>query len=317
MQWLLAESLKAARMFHKALIRQDDAFGYSFANVQLTGQAACDLIKAKLAAPAPAMIARFGSAEMRAALCYHFKQQNVSLGSKSLAFVRGQAPFFWWDQRVARGLTRNAGFFPPDEAQYDRFGQRFIEDMQEVDVLGSWLTAERVFSGQLQHATFVNLEDLPPWPHQNPWSEVLTGKTVLVIHPFVKSIQAQYRQREKLFDDPRVLPVFELKTIQAVQSIAYNDCGFATWFDALDHMCAQMSATEFDVAIIGCGAYGFSLAAHAKRLGRQAVHLGGATQLLFGIKGQRWGDMGNEHWVRPLPEEHPSGFNQIEGGCYW
>jgi len=82
-------------------------------------------------------------------------------------------------------------------------------------------------------------------------------------------------------------------------------------------MCDQMTQMEFDVAIIGCGAYGFPLAACAKRLGKQAIHLGGATQLLFGIKGKRWGDIGNEHWVHPLPEEHPQGFEKVEGGCYW
>jgi hypothetical protein len=190
--------------------------------------------------------------------------------------------------------------------------------MQYVDVLGSWLTAERVFKEQLSSATKVHLEELPPHRHADPWSEALAGKTVLVIHPFTKSIQAQYKKRTLLFEDPRVLPEFELKTITAVQSLAYNTSnGFATWFDALDHMCGQMTQTEFDVAIIGCGAYGFSLAAFAKRLGKKAVHLGGATQLLFGITGKRWGDIGNEHWVRPLPEERPQGFEKVEGGCYW
>ena len=45
---------------------------------------------------------------------------------------------------------------------------------------------------------------------------------------------------------------------------------------------------DFDVAIIGCGAYGFPLAAKLKQAGKQAIHLAGATQLLFGIKGKRW-----------------------------
>ena len=37
---------------------------------------------------------------------------------------------------------------------------------------------------------------------------------------------------------------------------------------------------DFEVALIGCGAYGLPLAAHVKRLGKKAVHLGGATQNL-------------------------------------
>lgn len=38
---------------------------------------------------------------------------------------------------------------------------------------------------------------------------------------------------------------------------------------------------DFDVAIIGCEAYGFPLAARLKRAGKIVVHMGGATQILF------------------------------------
>jgi hypothetical protein len=66
------------------------------------------------------------------------------------------------------------------------------------------------------------------------------------------------------------------------------------------------------------------LAAHVKRLGKKAVHLGGSTQILFGIKGKRWEENNkfissimNQHWVRPLESETPSNINKIEDGCYW
>jgi hypothetical protein len=85
----------------------------------------------------------------------------------------------------------------------------------------------------------------------------------------------------------------------------------------------QMDEVAFDVAILGCGAYGLALGAHAKRLGKKAVVLGGAVQILFGIKGQRWDEhefisrLYNEHWVRPLPSERPPNYQAVEGGCYW
>jgi hypothetical protein len=316
---LTAETLHLLRSLHKKLWKKENPNGVTFDHVQVTGQAASDLIKEKLLSGKPAMIARFGSGELTAALVHHFAHLPESSARKAWRYICQDYPEFWWDRTLSRGLTRNAGFFPANEALYDRFAELLIDDMQYVDVLGSWLVAERVFSHQLSSATKVCLEDLPPDRHANPWSEALAGKTVLVIHPFTKSIQAQYKKRSLLFDDPRVLPEFELKTITAVQSIAYNtsSSAYSTWFDALDHMCDQMTQTEFDVAIIGCGAYGFSLAAFAKRLGKQAIHLGGATQLLFGINGKRWGEMGNEHWIHPLPEEHPQGFEKVEGGCYW
>src|SRR5690606_28576019 len=109
---------------------------------------------------------------------------------------------------------------------------------------------------------------------------------------FNKTIEEQYfKKRTLLFKDQRVLPEFKsLETIQAVQTIAGNNSEFNNWFEALDWMKKEIEKKDFDIAIIGCGAYGFPLAAHVKRLGKKAIHLGGATQLLFGIKGKRWTD---------------------------
>jgi hypothetical protein len=151
----------------------------------------------------------------------------------------------------------------------------------------------------------------------------LQGKKVLVIHPFEKSIQQQFFKRKLLFTDPHILPDFELLTIKAVQTLAEEKSKFRNWFEALEHMKNQMDVVDYDVAIIGCGAYGLSLGAHAKRMGKQAIHMGGATQILFGIKGARWDNhpiiskLYNEHWVRPLDDETPGKKNAVEDGCYW
>jgi hypothetical protein len=56
---------------------------------------------------------------------------------------------------------------------------------------------------------------------------------VLVIHPFADSIEAQYRRRELLFDNPGVLPDFHLKTVRAVQSLAGNKAPFNDGFEAI------------------------------------------------------------------------------------
>ena len=120
-----------------------------------------------------------------------------------------------------------------------------------------------------------------------------------------------------------VLPAFELITIKAVQSIAGNNCGFKNWFEALDSMKEKIFATDFDIAIIGCGAYGMPLAGYVKSLGKQAIHLGGATQILFGIKGKRWDtiprvqSLFNEYWINPSLDERPAGAEKVEGGTYW
>jgi hypothetical protein len=108
-----------------------------------------------------------------------------------------------------------------------------------------------------------------------------------------------------------------------VQTIAGNHVQYKDWFEALEFMKNAMDAVDYDVAIIGCGAYGFPLAAHAKRQGKLAVHLGGATQILFGIKGRRWdadpqiSRLYNDWWVRPALEDRVAGAERVENACYW
>lgn len=72
-----------------------------------------------------------------------------------------------------------------------------------------------------------------------------------------------------------------------------------------------MDACDYEVAIIGAGAYGLPLAAHARDTGHVAIQMSGATQLLFGIKGRRWdthpqiSKLYNPAWVRPAPPNSP------------
>lgn len=108
-----------------------------------------------------------------------------------------------------------------------------------------------------------------------------------------------------------------------VQSIAGESTSFDNWFDALDYMTEEALRRDFDIAIIGCGAYGFPLAARLKAAGKQAIHLGGAVQIMFGIIGSRWYSvpavrkMFNEYWVHPSADEIPKNAEKVEGGCYW
>jgi hypothetical protein len=84
-------------------------------------------------------------------------------------------------------------------------------------------------------------------------------------------------------------------------------------------MQATMSTIDFDVAIIGAGAWSIPLAVHAKKLGRIGLHLGGTINLLFGIRGGRFENRGlyNDHWIRPLPSECPANHKLLENGAYW
>lgn len=201
------------------------------------------------------------------------------------------------------------------------------DDMKQIDILSSYLYYEKYVERYL-NCQRVDLDGFyAPFMWENPWSKQLKDKKVLVVHPFVDSIRHQYENnRERLFANPDVLPEFkELLTIKAVQTIAdQKDERFKTWFDALDYMKAEISKVDFDIALIGCGAYGMCLAAHVKRMGKQAIHLAGWTQMLFGVYGNRWlNDQSqfskyiNDYWIRPLDSEKPKGLEKVENGCYW
>ena len=278
---------------------------------------ASELIKKELLINKPSMIARFGSNEIRAVLypklTLFFKgiiKKMMNYNPKSKEFVN---------------MKICAGFFPSNSQTIKQFSDLMHQDMKELDILGSWRFEEKFLVSNFRKANIVPLQSLEPYLQLNPWSELLKNKKVLVIHPFNNTIRSQYQNKRKLlFKDPRVLPLFKsLQTIKAVQTLAGNKVQFKDWFEALAFMKKQIDSKDFDIAIIGAGAYGFPLAAHIKRIGKKAVHLGGATQMLFGIKGKRWVDnpkfkhIINEHFVYPSDDEKINNATKVEDGCYW
>lgn len=224
-----------------------------------------------------------------------------------------------------------SGFFPSKKELGDKFKNLMLDLIPEANVMGIWMLPFEEYYlnsyGNKQLKT-TYLLDLEPWSSpEKPWSAALKGKKVLVIHPFKETIERQYKRREEIFPGTDILPKFELITLKAVQTVAgEEDNRFSTWFDALEWMYQEAIKIDFDVAIIGCGAYGFPLAAKLKQAGKQAIHLAGATQLLFGIKGKRWEEntafayvqkFFNDAWVYPSDEDKPKAANKVEGGCYW
>lgn len=231
-----------------------------------------------------------------------------------------------FSDRIRREISTLSGFFPTDDSNLRKFCETYIEAISKADIMSLWgVGAEsKVVHRVCKSARFTELHALEPYYFSDPWSAALEGKKILVVHPFKDSIQKQYAKRQMLFPGTSVLPeLASLTCIQAVQSIAGEKTEYATWFDALEFMQNQIIECDFDVAIIGAGAYGLPLAAYCKKIGKQAIQMSGATQLLFGIKGKRWDEhsliskMYNEHWTRPNDKETPTQKDKVEGGSYW
>jgi len=272
----------------------------------------------------PIMVARFGATELMCLVNFI----GVKRGKPNLLkYVFGVGLDWWWRKDSLDQIEKWSGFFPSTISNLERFCNLQLNDTIDLDLFASWLENEIYLEVCLSHTYKFKAIYLDPFWSKNPWTMALEGKKVLVVHPFARTIESQYKKRELLFND-NLLPSFQLQTIQAVQSIAGNQTQFVDWFEALEFMKSEIDKRDYDICLIGCGAYGFPLAAHVKRSGKKAIHMGGSLQLLFGIKGKRWenpsynsiynyAQLINEHWVYPSDEEKPENATLVEGACYW
>jgi hypothetical protein len=222
-------------------------------------------------------------------------------------------------------LFINSGVFPQNAEMYDQFCLAYRDAVKQCDMLVAWDVAgeAQILSLYCPDTTLVRFRSLEPFFSPHPWTSALKGKRVLVVSPFVDSIRKQYARRETLWNNPEILPAFELLTLKAPLSAGLVAPQDADWFAALERMKKEMSALDYDVALIGAGAFSIPLAVFAKEHGKVGIHLGGSLQILFGISGERWKKDDaykgfiKQNWIGPSKEETPQDVKKIEEGCYW
>lgn len=250
------------------------------------------ILSKKITSKEPFMLARYGSTEFR-----NLFNDNLE------------------------NLCMYSGFFPNDKKLLKKFREVYFESSKQIDYLCVWNYLNHFFKKIKWIRNFLNIKIFfkDVLGHRQEWIKSLKGKKVLVVHPFKKTIKYQYKRMDKL----KILPKLKkLEVIKAVQTLAgKKDKRFKNWFEALDLMKKEIDKKDFDIALIGCGAYGLPLASYVKSKGKQAIHLGGGLQLFFGIKGKRWETLCkiemNEYWIRPLKEDYLEEGKKVEGGCYW
>lgn len=285
----------------------------------------------------PCFISRYGTTEINCVnnyLCV--TDRSRSYVEKIWNYISDKTSTPWWNTSHLEVMQATAGLFPACIEIAEKFSNIYLNATPEIDLLGCHQYYEK-FMPLRNDVIKVQLEMLYPFYVAKPWTRILKGKKILVIHPFASTIEAQYKRRKFLFDNPDILPDFQLINYTPVQSI--GGCSvYNSWVDALEYMEAEIQKIDFDIALLGCGAYGLPLGAFIKRMGKQAVHIGGGLQLLFGIKGKRWESdaykdywhyrpgvdininyrpLFNEYWVRASKAETPEGASKVEGACYW
>ena len=226
--------------------------------------------------------------------------------------------------RVGPGVTHKSN------SDLDYFHIKYLEATLGTNVIGFGLFAPGALRiVDMLRKTGVSttpIERLEPFVALSqsvpPWTKSLAGKRVLIIHPFAKSVESQFANRESINGVSEVMPECDLQVLRPPVTFAGEESD-KPWRFHFEHLVADTQDREFDIAITGAGSYGLPIAHEIAKNGKQAIHLGGSLQLLFGIRGKRWegvspySDYTDETWVRPSPSEIPHGSNSVEGGAYW
>jgi hypothetical protein len=220
---------------------------------------------------------------------------------------------------------RYSGIYPDTYVGLKNFADCYSKSLKNIDLTGvvtSFVGLDVVLNRYCPQAIYFYYSAYESYYFpNNPWTQYLKDKTVLVIHPFEKSIKNNFSNRANLFKNTNILPNFNLVTFKAHQNLGKEN---SDWFESLNIMKEEISKLKFDIAIIGCGAFGIPLGSFIKsHMNKSSIHIGGAIQLLFGILGNRWINEEallpyvNSYWTKPMSHEIPENHEQVENSCYW
>jgi hypothetical protein len=185
----------------------------------------------------------------------------------------------------------------------------------------------------------VVLRCLEPYysPNNQYTLEMNTG-SIAVVTPFADTITKQWLKRTLLFPNGGAagqmwLESQNLIAIKAPFGPTMTPKALSlSWSDEIlkagalagvEDLANQVSQSGARYAFVGIGCLSVLLVAELKKRGIVAIHTGGGTQIMFGVKGERWkyhnviSHLFNENWVKPAADERPSNADSVEGACYW
>jgi hypothetical protein len=251
-------------------------------------------------------------------------------------------------------LERNAGIFPITPQSIQTWRTAYERALRAADVLATGWHEPIVADEQKYLALIgwkgkqVRLRSLEPYylvEAEDRWTNFLAGRRVCVVSSFTQTFQKQLAKGEEViwpgaggsiwpersgleetkwsFVQTGYAPV--LAQGRAGWNDIYEDCDkeINSWMDAEAEVRRKVIATEAEIVLIGCGGMGMPLAGKLKEAGKICIVLGGAIQILFGVKGGRWAShpvisrFFTPEWVWPAAEETPAAATEVEGGCYW
>ena len=154
---------------------------------------------------------------------------------------------------------------------------------------------------------------------ENPWTQQLAGKKVLVLSSHAHTIMEQWKNIDAIWGENRKnIAPFELVGVintpfhPAIDDRQYPDCD--NFMKLIEITNKKIDEYDYDVLLTGINTQSPFYCQHAKESGKIGIQLGGTIQLLFGILGKRWvngpqynylNKSYNEHWKYPLKIDEP------------
>jgi hypothetical protein len=237
-------------------------------------------------------------------------------------------------------LEQHAGIWPPTNESIKAWADATNEAVLACDVIvEGWFSPlamkEKMYLSKLgATATRIPLRSLEPY-YVSPdkrWTSLLSNQDVAIVNSFATTAMSQTAAREEIWptftdsllpSSTRWIPIVTGYCPVVAGGVAGWPEGVEKWQDAVQHVVDSVTKTPARIAIVGCGGLGMVIAHELKKRGLIVVVLGGATQVLFGIKGGRWAthpvisSFWNDAWVYPSAAETPNSAFTIEKGCYW
>ena len=235
-------------------------------------------------------------------------------------------------------LEKNAGIFPSmNPFVFLRWRSESIEATKYADAVATgWYeplkkAEEEALELWNSKAIRIPLRSLEPYyvDSDSQWTKLLDGHGVSVVSCFTKTMSSQVNNLKNIWETNIFPDTINWQWVQTghPKSVAR---GSNEWpyevtnsLEAINYIVTEVVKQGSRFALIGCGGIGMIVANKLKERGVICIVLGGAIQVLFGIKGKRWENHSviskfwNEHWVLPSHEETPGLAKTIEGGCYW
>lgn len=281
----------------------------------------CSVFKSKK----PFLIGRNGSTELEV-LAYVLKNGNDCI----------------FPEQLMKRLELYSGIFPATQESVSLWVKTYKKALESCDMIAEgWyqplVNEEKyIIDSIIPRAEKIMLRNLEPY-YVKPelrWSSFLAKKTVAIINSFAHTCEEQTYLSKAIW--PEHTETYLPSSTKWVPIQTYFPPNIAgenkeaswevdSWFNAVEEIVKEVKENRYhiDIAIIGCGALGMIIASELKKIGIQSIVMGGAVQLLFGIRGKRWethsviSKFFNDAWVYPPNTCKPIGFKKIEGGCYW